>query len=220
MLLIFTMYVQLLHAMPFTVLVNKQSFFILLWICLVVPHILLLKSHIPPFLYPDTGILPCTPAGIRLAPPVSPGKPHQRACLEPRPWWPSCLPDLLETPCRQAHRPRPLPKGLLNLLLLSQPAKRPLLPKLTSFPWISIISATIWISSILAWQRQRTGSLLWRMWSTWIPELHALQQEVKVLQEKALDTENRLRRNNLRILGLREKGGERETSQICGNLPC
>lgn len=33
-------------------------------------------------------------------------------------------------------------------------------------------------------------------------EMHALQLQVKALQEKAIDTENRLRLNNVRILGL------------------
>lgn len=36
-------------------------------------------------------------------------------------------------------------------------------------------------------------------------ELHALQMQVKALQDKANDTENRLRRNNIRVLGLPEK---------------
>lgn len=36
-------------------------------------------------------------------------------------------------------------------------------------------------------------------------ELHALQAQVKALQEKSVDTENRLRRNNIRILGLPER---------------
>lgn len=36
-------------------------------------------------------------------------------------------------------------------------------------------------------------------------EIHALQIQVKALQDKAVDTENRLRRNNLRIQGLPER---------------
>lgn len=36
-------------------------------------------------------------------------------------------------------------------------------------------------------------------------ELHALQRQVKALQERAVNTENRLHHENLRILGLPEK---------------
>lgn len=36
-------------------------------------------------------------------------------------------------------------------------------------------------------------------------DLRALQLQVKILQEKSIDTENRLRRNNIRVLGLPER---------------
>lgn len=36
-------------------------------------------------------------------------------------------------------------------------------------------------------------------------EMHALQIQVKALQDKAIDTANRLRRNNMRIIGLPER---------------
>lgn len=43
-------------------------------------------------------------------------------------------------------------------------------------------------------------------------ELHALQRQVKALQEKAIDTKNWLHHNNLKVLGLPEQTDSTNTA--------
>lgn len=47
-------------------------------------------------------------------------------------------------------------------------------------------------------------------------ELQVLQRKVKALQDKTVDMENRLRRNNLWVVGLPERAErERQTCRVC-----
>lgn len=48
-------------------------------------------------------------------------------------------------------------------------------------------------------------------------DLHALQLQVKSLKEKAINTENRLRRNNIHILCLPEKA-EGSKQAVCRDI--